>query len=254
MNDYLYHYTNISSLALILKNKTSRLNSLLNMDDADEVVTKNNEYLGKYCFVSSWTDLSEESIPFWSLYTKDMTGIRIRLQKYPFKKRTLVNPLDYQGIIENSYIPEEIWMNNRVFVYPCLDFLRKVEYTNEEEKLYPNVIDSISANPDGTSNFSGNFKDINRYKRKCWEFQSEWRYGILVFPCDEHRRFKMDLKPHLEDIPFSFIDLKIEEDAFVEMEIVLGPKMNKGDKEVVKCLVEKYCPTATIRDSELRIK
>lgn len=64
----------------------------------------------------------------------------------------------------------------------------------------------------------------------------------------------MDLKPHLEDIPFSFIDLKIEEDAFVEMEIVLGPKMNKGDKEVVKCLVEKYCPTATIRDSELRIK
>ncbi|RHM14500.1 hypothetical protein DWZ83_02405 [Amedibacillus dolichus] len=61
--EYLYHYTNVSSLALILKNKTIRLNSLLNMDDADEVVTKNNEYLGKYCFVSSWTDLADESIP-----------------------------------------------------------------------------------------------------------------------------------------------------------------------------------------------
>ena len=36
MAEYLYHYTNLPSLAMILKTKTLRLNSLKNMDDADK--------------------------------------------------------------------------------------------------------------------------------------------------------------------------------------------------------------------------
>jgi len=36
MVEYLYHYTNLSSLATILKTKTLRLYSLKNMDDADK--------------------------------------------------------------------------------------------------------------------------------------------------------------------------------------------------------------------------
>ena len=36
MAEYLYHYTNLSSLAMILKTETVRLNSLKNMDDADK--------------------------------------------------------------------------------------------------------------------------------------------------------------------------------------------------------------------------
>lgn len=46
MIEYLYHYTNLSSLALILKNRTFRLNSLKNMDDAEEIVTTNSKFLG----------------------------------------------------------------------------------------------------------------------------------------------------------------------------------------------------------------
>ena len=34
--EYLYHYTNIESLALILKNQTIRFNSLDRMDDLQE--------------------------------------------------------------------------------------------------------------------------------------------------------------------------------------------------------------------------
>lgn len=253
MGKYLYHYTNVSSLALILKNRTIRLNSLLNMDDADEVITKNNEYLGKYCFVSSWTDLEEESIPFWSQYTEKMTGVRIRLKKCPFVQKRICNLPDYCELDRYSYVPEEVWNTKKVIVYSVLDFLRKVEYTDDEDKIYPNVIDFLTINPDRTFNMTGNFKDINRYKRKCWSFQSEWRYSILVFPCDIEKRLILDLQPHLEDIPFSFIDLKIEDSAFKDMEIVLGPKMNVGDKVIVKCLVEKYCPTATIKESKLRI-
>ncbi|RHM14499.1 hypothetical protein DWZ83_02400 [Amedibacillus dolichus] len=99
-----------------------------------------------------------------------------------------------------------------------------------------------------------NFKDMNKYKRKCWEFQSEWRYGIVVIPKGEDGSFYMDLHSHLNDLPFKYIDLVIEEDAFKDMEIILGPKMNQKDKYVVKYLVEKYCPTAVVKDSKLRIK
>ena len=254
MPDYLYHYTNISSLALILKNKTIRFNSLLNMDDADEVITKNSEYLGKFCFVSSWTDLEEESIPFWGLYTNDMTGVRIKLRVCPFNQKTYVNPADYKGVILNSYIPEEIVMNQRVFVYPPMEFLRKVEYTNEVDKLYPNIIHMITKNEDGSFNFTGNFKNIGLYKSSDWSFQSEWRYSILVIPCDDNRLFKMDLAPHLNDLPFSYIDLIIEDNAFMNMEILTGPKMSNGDKEIVKALVEKYCPSIKVKESSLKIK
>ena len=41
MSDFLYHYTTISNLALILKNRTLRLNPLNQMDDLQE--TKNKD-------------------------------------------------------------------------------------------------------------------------------------------------------------------------------------------------------------------
>lgn len=41
--EYLYHYTSIDNLALILKNKTIRFNSLINVDDPDEIKTIDTE-------------------------------------------------------------------------------------------------------------------------------------------------------------------------------------------------------------------
>ena len=49
--EYLYHYTSIESLALILKNKTIRLNPLDKMDDLQEQKTADVENLGKFVFV-----------------------------------------------------------------------------------------------------------------------------------------------------------------------------------------------------------
>lgn len=52
----IYHYTNIDTLALILKNRTIRFNRLDNVDDLEEGKA---ESLGikfcKYIFVSCWT-------------------------------------------------------------------------------------------------------------------------------------------------------------------------------------------------------
>ena len=82
--EYLYHYTSIEKLALILKNRTIRLNPLDKMDDLQEQKTADVENIGKFVFVSSWTDDTSESIPMWKMYTAPSAGVRIKLRKNPF--------------------------------------------------------------------------------------------------------------------------------------------------------------------------
>ena len=86
MKKYLYHYTSIETLLLILKYKTLAFNSLQNVDDLEERDSKDIKQIGKICYVSCWTYESRESIPLWSMYTPNMQGVRIRLEEYPFVK------------------------------------------------------------------------------------------------------------------------------------------------------------------------
>ena len=46
--EYLYHYTNVDSLALILKNRSIRLNSLDKMDDRQEQMSCDKQNFGKF--------------------------------------------------------------------------------------------------------------------------------------------------------------------------------------------------------------
>ena len=86
--DYLYHYTSLEKLALILKNRTIRLSPLDKMDDRQEQKTSDVENIGRFVFVSSWADDSAESIPMWKMYTDPLAGVRIRMRKNPFKWHT----------------------------------------------------------------------------------------------------------------------------------------------------------------------
>ena len=61
--DYLFHYTSVDILALILKNRTIRFNSLDRMDDLQEQETADIKNVGQFCYISFWTDDEEESIP-----------------------------------------------------------------------------------------------------------------------------------------------------------------------------------------------
>ena len=80
----LYQYTSVSSLALILSNRTIRFTALNLMDDLQEQETSDIKNLGQFCFVSCWTEDAEEQIPMWKMYTTLEAGVRIRLPKYPF--------------------------------------------------------------------------------------------------------------------------------------------------------------------------
>ena len=73
--DYLYHYTSIETLALILSNRKIRLNRLDKVDDPQEQIAKEIADMGKLVFVSSWTDDSDESIPMWKMYGSLESGV-----------------------------------------------------------------------------------------------------------------------------------------------------------------------------------
>lgn len=253
MPDYLYHYTNLNSFELILKNRTIRLNSLKNMDDAEEIVTANSPYLGKYCFVSSWTELKEENIPFWGLYTEKMTGVRLKMQKCPFEKHTYHLSYYNSGQSFESYCPAEIINGNLVMYWPSIPFLRKVEYTEDECLLYPSLFSYFYIRGDRRFEASANFNSIGQYKRSCWEFQSEWRYSLLFLPKNENGDYIIDFNANDKSMPFWYCDLPISEEAFCDIEIMTGPRMSDNDKMLLQDIVNKYCPSAKIVNSSLKI-
>lgn len=268
MNEYLYHYTNVESLALILKNKTIRLNSLDKMDDLQEKEVGDLKNLGQFCYVSSWTDDEKESIPMWNMYTDMKSGVRIKMKKNPFKlfennpdelkKITNMQIIDNSnGNYYKSYKTLVDFMNNNYFSIPLYsnDILFQVEYTDEKEKLYPFVLTE-----EGTG-FSISLDKLGKYKNTYWNFQSEWRYLAVAIPFD----FKVPLeqmylnfnvianrmKLGIEKQPVQFIDLVIDENSFEEMEIVLSPKISYANKIIVSDLIEKYNPNAVIIESKL---
>jgi hypothetical protein len=251
---HLYQYTSIDALAMIMKNKTLRLNCLLNVDDTEEGRSKENGKIGRYAFVSSWTSLEEESIPMWRMYTGDMKGVRIRLPINPFKTYNISSIKD--GIITNlkQSIHQPEMVIKHIFSPYELEqnlLLRKVRYTNDEEKLNPKIFEGMN---------EAFFDRIGKYKRLEWRFQREWRYFVLIYPLTVE-----EFKQHYKDetfnrlfyarvcmgyeIPFEYYDLNLDENIIEDMEIVLGPKATPGDRIIVEALIDKYNSKAQLRDS-----
>lgn len=267
--EYLYHYTSIENLALILKNRTIRLNPLDKMDDLQEQKTADVKNLGKFVFVSCWTDDSAESIPMWKMYTNPLSGVRIRLRKNPFvrhrtgkqdvekaRKKGLFIETDLDGTADTFVnIGDEIDKN-----YYCIEsyyrsILRPVEYTDDPSKLEPRVF-----HDDGiTSQLS--LSELGKNKNKHWAFQKEWRYRMsfikMQYLTDIKEAEKMAIATMkrmvqgIEDAPFSYYDLDIDPLFFSGMEITCSPQMSAGNRVILEALVEKYNPTAKILDSDL---
>ena len=265
MPKYLYHYTSIENFAMILKNRTIRFNALKCVDDLTEGKSKDLEEIGSYFFVSCWTDDSKESLPFWKMYTPDMKGVRLKMPINLFKTHRV--KVEYQegfrdGIYK-SIVPQEKSFGGNYWVVPTLnDYLEKVKYTNNNNKLKPKIktINGVGKN---------NLNLIGIYKSKHWEFQSEWRYILKIFP---KSRFSIRIKkldPKVKFNPKSFVPsslrrsisiedfyLEIDESKFKMMEVTLGPRHTISDYEIVKCILQIHNPNAinNLRISELKGK
>lgn len=237
----LFHYTNLDSLASILESKQIQFSSLDTVNDLKEGITKDFGDFRQYIFVSCWTDNSEENLAFWNMYTKEMKGVRIKLN-FPILET-----------FEHGYLtPERDSLFDNYFLLHTTPNIAKIEYTNDKLKLEPEIRNELGLE----------LRKLGRHKSEIWRMESEWRYFIFIIPIEPEKpndsghfpdRYVRTLK---EKTPLGFdrYYFKILEESFKSMEIVCGPKMTNGEKIIVQSLVDKYNPTATVVDSEIKGK
>ncbi|NOQ27821.1 MAG: hypothetical protein GQ564_20865 [Bacteroidales bacterium] len=99
---FLYHYTSIETLAMILSSKKIKFNSLNNVDDLNEGKSIDYKHIGGYFFISCWTSFAEESLPFWNMYTPSMKGVRIKMPSNLFQCN-LINTNTIKGFSDKEY-------------------------------------------------------------------------------------------------------------------------------------------------------
>lgn len=254
----LYHYTTIEALAMILRNKTIRFSPLTVLDDLQEDKVQGGWYIGRYTFISSWTEEVEESIPMWKMYSNLESGIRIKLPINPFKTHKIPEIIqsNYQVKKEDySIVSKDVIINDEYSIlnYEDGQYLKKVEYTRDMDKIIPDIEDGTSLN----------FEDVGRYKKLAWQFQKEWRYILRFIPLSLNeverigfekvgRLASMKISDPTHTLSFNHFYLSLNEDAFNNMEITLSPKISDGNRVIVEALKHKYNPNMLIIDSELQ--
>lgn len=273
---YLYHYTTLEKLALILKNHTIRFMPLDTMDDLEEKETTDLKNAGQFVFVSSWTDDEEESIPMWNMYSSLENGVRIQLPFEPFeiydmtvpeaikianKTRKIINRDD---VFKKSIVPIETVLEGTFFSPEMLynidydDKPTKIEYTPDRELLYPVVLIVEDGEIKGI-----NLGMIGKYKNTAWRFQDEWRHKFSVLPGsafevisnpDKYKETFNKICDGSLDRPIDFFDRRIKNSAYNEMSIVTSPNFSEGNSVLLDTLREQYNPNMIIRDSELKYK
>ncbi|GAK37530.1 hypothetical protein [Bacteroides graminisolvens] len=263
----IHHYTNLESLAMILKNRTIRFNRLDKVDDLEE---GNAESLGvrfcKYVFVSCWTEISEESIPLWKMYGGDFGGIRISVEKEMFQEYFVSN-LDFGGLKSQGFlitkIPPQSLTHPDFWVFPMLDynndlFYRHVEYVDDVFQYTKDCI-QITNIKDGRGDMNMQMKPFGSYKNKRWGFQNETRFVLYVLPCNpmlegvnpEVSSIVMQSLLGNKSLPFTYYDMQLKDEVLEKIEITLSPSASEAEKIITQALIDKYAPKAQIKDSAL---
>ena len=272
----LYHYTSIESLALILSSKKFRFSNFGKLDDLEEAKKHSRIDFSSIAFASCWSDLKEESIPLWKMYTPDMKGIRIGISEEIFPKMEVdleTYPFEIDGELDGPlkmYIPPQIWDQGNIMFFPGSGveslFKGKVTYvenlTDEWIKRI-SFFDQIGSPPNVT--IYGLF-DLVRSKSKIWSFQHEYRFVIFMIPrIDEADLFSPN-GIHQTNIKFGkcifglespnleYFDLSYDPGCLERMEITLGPKTGRAEELLVQALLEKFSPKASLKVSSIQIR
>lgn len=296
--EYLYHYTSVDVLALILKNRTIRLNPLGKMDDRQEQFSAHGRAHGRHVFISSWTSETEEIPKMWRDYCKPYpeNGVRIKLPVNPFSKteNNLLMPVPsemrlaeanrariMQAILMNypetsrklfdgfdglQYFrqykeklrqehpticerlmesSEELQRNITTATPNDVDMLlRKVEYTDEPRKLYPQLYQEYQGQ------LFGDFSNYGAIKNTSWAWQKEWRYIVCFYRMRAFRK-KADDTLQWYDVPFDYYDLKLDPNKLNQLEVMTSPVMTAQSKSRLQTLLDMYLPGTPIVNSAL---
>ena len=244
MIDRIYHYTDIKTLGLILKNRTIRFKRFDLMDDRTETDGL-PEMLKKNYFLSCWVSDVKEKIPQWAMYAPK--GVRIELPRKWYKKFPIPiagtdqylaeMPIDENHPAKNTFFPTPFadWFKNNqkyYFAPPVNEessFVVKVEYATD-------FIDQKKRhwieNEDGAGILLSHIDAPVKYKDAYWDFQDEIRFFLFANCINENRN----------DLP-EYIDLPIDDSALKKIKIRLYPNCLAKDKYAVQELIADNFPT-----------
>lgn len=241
----IHHYTSIQSLEAILKNRTIRFSTLAKVNDENEGETQEIGNLGKYIFVSCWTESANENDWMWEMYGDNFKGVKISLSFPPF------NVYNDGGI--SSITPLNGKLEKDYFILPSPEnFYFLIEYTNDEENLKPKTIYYYW----GQGRFE--FGKVGKCKTpNPWKIEEELRFIIYTLPKSKIYNFEQEpeffiddaisMMKNNSDIYTSFIDMKIIEESFNNMAITIGSEVSIKEKMKIIEMVNLYNPKALIK-------
>jgi hypothetical protein len=271
MPDIIHHYTDINTLALILKNKMIRFNRLDHVDDITEGQSFQVLKLGKFFFVSCWTYDHEESLPQWNMYTKDMAGVRITMPRKLFNYAPFALPKTIPHKALGSFpspIPFEKIFGDKHFILPMFldekNFARAVEYPPDFAERKNQAI-YIEKKPDGQPGEMG-IKDpvgIAALKSPDWAFQKEYRFVLFIIPSPslpKDDKFFLKFTEQIPDVAktalykgiaptFDFFDVDIAQHAIDNIKVITGPLCTEGDFIIVESLLRNFAPKGILEKS-----
>ncbi len=236
-NFYLYQYTSLETLALILDTKMIKFTKLNLLDDPLEkyvglltfsssgpIIKRTN--LGAFCFVSCWTRNVEESIAMWDMYGDRKKGVRIGLP---------CNMMDSEYDIYQKSNKGKLFAFPKTY-YPIPELV-KVDYSRINDPLVN----------DGRTKIL--FNNLGKYKMPDWSFQEEYRFRLFAtndrdstgnkyFTADQIRNgFQVGLN---QPISKNQIFFKLNIDALSKITLTVGPNMPSGAHILFNILMDKY--------------
>lgn len=273
----IHHYTNIESLALILKNRTLRFNRLDKVDDPEESnFFSHGVNLGPYTFVSCWTESKEESIPMWKMYTSGCWGIRITVPRdnlfqtynYDGFKHNGLTSVSMGGMLLSLFPPEVQFQQDKYFPpflttdYDACHFYRKVQYVDNVQALSKDVIHISELDENGRGSISIAYPKVGSYKHKRWAFQEESRFVLNMLPGNPTSKFNtpdfdreqtnfIQSLLHNKDLGFTYYDMHLNPVILDNLIITLSPLTTDSQRTIVKALCYKYASKAIINESVL---
>lgn len=270
----LFHYTSLSSFALILKNRTIRFTRLDKLDDPQESRTADSRNLAKTRFASCWTACSNESIPMWREYAGVGCGVRIELPVDPFRRYCWskdvlegVTGLPCENVngggspFNASLVPFEALWDKGLYVMAAAGkngILKEVEYTDDHGLLFPEIIEW---HDDGS--LTAQVGDLGTRKATAWSYQAEWRYLLTIIPIDMKgswfdqeaalSRLGAFVSDRADAETPAWYDLEISDEAFSCMRVTASPGMSAGNRVIMDALLDRYNPAASVIPSSIEL-
>jgi hypothetical protein len=248
---YLYHYTSIDSLKLILSNGTIRFKRLDLLNDPLESYSEKFDSFRKNVFSSSWTAEPNESIPMWKIYS-NFDGVRLKLPidifSFNNEPRLMKTNLGLWFIVSDLDKKYEVNRTcNFIKTEANIELLNvikkvygptKIEYTSQQQDYTKEVV--IPILDSDTDQNTINLNMLGLRKKHDWSFENEYRYRVMCPDVSSIKSAPAVIKLLLDNcqIVEDYIDIEFNISKVQSFEILLGPKVLDNDENELEAFLK----------------